>query len=76
MKCKQIRDKLAKAVAVVMVVAALSVMAVSFMPSTVLAATSGDNCVTGLCCIKGASWKCVWIPYWRFKYNPVTMACC
>jgi len=76
MKSMRLKDKLAKAVAVVMIVAAVFTLAATFMPTAAMAATSGDSCITGLCCAADRWWKCLWVPNWRFKYNPISMACC
>jgi hypothetical protein len=32
--------------------------------------------LTGLCCAADAWWKCVWVPNWRFKYDPIAKKCC
>jgi len=76
MTLSNLKDKLSKAVAVVLIVAALFTMAATMLPSTAMAATSGNSCITGLCCTADSWWKCLWVPNWRFKYNPITMKCC
>lgn len=76
MKCTRLKDKLAKAIAIIMIVLAVFTLAATFMPVSAMAATSGDSCITGLCCAADRWYKCFWVPNWRFKYNPISMACC
>lgn len=76
MQNARLKDKLAKAVAVILIVAAVFTLAATLMPTSALAATSSDQCITGLCCAADRWYKCLWVPNWRFKYNPISMKCC
>lgn len=76
MKLLMWKQRIAKLAATAMIVFALIALGATFMPSVALAGSSKDECITGLCCTKGYSWKCLWIGNWVFKYNPITMKCC